>query len=149
MPADFPEAYVLLGCVECEYHYHTSWRPIWRWMRQYGADELVQLRRGYLRKLAASRGEATALGGKLRKRGGDFAELPAGHPALEWMPVRRSRRPWRKDVWVHMRDGRPIPDLDEEREHEPRPQPASLVRWRAGHAARLEIDLRTTVDAIT
>ncbi len=127
MPADFPEVYVLLGCKEVEIYFRTAWVPVYRWMCQYGAKELVQLRRGYLRKLAASKGIAIAAGRKPTIRGGGYDELPAGHPALEWMPVRRSRRPWRDEVWVHMRDGRQKPDLDDENEHAA-PQPVSLAR---------------------
>lgn len=110
MPPDFPEVYVLLGCVGAELHFCTSWRAVYRWMREFGMVELVQLRRGYLRKLAASRGIPNAEGRKPWARSGGYTEMSARDPALEWMPIRRCRRPYRGEVWVNVNGGRPKPD---------------------------------------
>jgi hypothetical protein len=109
MPPDFPEMFVLLGHKTIEEHYVTSWRPVKRWMSEYGEAELIQLRRAYLRKLAASRGQRMVTGRKPGVRFGGFPEMLATDPALAFMPVRQERRAWRKEVWVPF-DGRPKPD---------------------------------------
>lgn len=114
MPPDFPEVFVFLGCMGAELHFRTNGKALQRWLNEYGADRLVQLRRGYLRKVAASQGRVKVSGGPLRTRGCEgYGEMRAGDPALEWMPVRRLRRPFDGDVWVAF-DGRTKPALDED-----------------------------------
>lgn len=114
MPADFPEMFVLLGHKVVEDYYGTSWRVVKRWMRQtLGEAELIGLRRGYLRKVAAAKGLPMAVGCKPGRRIGGIGELQAGDPALEWMPIRRVRRPYRDEVWVRFPDGRPKPCPEE------------------------------------
>lgn len=112
MPPDFPKVYVLIGCKEVELYYGTNGRAVHRWLRECGEAELVQLRRGYLRKLAASKGLLTSPGNKVDVRGGGYTELHSGNPALDWLPVRRLRRPYHGIVWVSPL-GRPKPILDE------------------------------------
>lgn len=112
MPPDFPQLFVLLGHKTIEYYYATNQRAVKRWMREYGEAELIQLRRGYLRKLAASKGINRLCGRKPGKLFGGFAEMSASDPALEWMPVRRVRRPYREEVWVRFPDGRGKPEPD-------------------------------------
>ena len=111
MPPDFPEMFVLLGHKTIEIYYATAQRLVKRWMREYGEAELIQLRRGYLRKLAASRGQPGITGRKPGLRFGGFPEMTSRDPALAWMPVRRLRRPWREEVWVDIA-GRPKPCPD-------------------------------------
>lgn len=110
MPDDFPEMFVLLGHKTIEDHYCAGIGTIKRWMREYGEAELIQTRRGYVRKLAAARGMAMAQGSKPGVHFGGFPEMHAGDPALAWMPIRRLRSPWREEVWVPVNDGRPKPD---------------------------------------
>ena len=110
MPADFPEMFVLLGHKTIEDHYYAGIGTIKRWMREYGEADLIQIRRGYLRKLSASRGFVMTQGRKAGARFGGFPEMHAGDPALAMMPVRQSRRPWREEIWVPVNGGRPKPD---------------------------------------
>jgi hypothetical protein len=115
MPDDFPEMFVLLGHKTIEDHYRTSQRAVKRWMRQYGEEELIQLRRGYLRKLAASRGVTHVTGRRAGLRFGGLPEMRSRddhgriNPALAFMPVRRSRRPYREEVWVPVNGGKAKP----------------------------------------
>lgn len=111
MPADFPEMFVLLGHKTVEDYYSTAWRPVKRWMQQYGEERLIQLRRAYLRKLAAARGRSTSTGRHPGVRFGGFPEMHQGDPALAFMPIRRLRTPYRQEVWVAF-DGRPKPCPD-------------------------------------
>jgi hypothetical protein len=113
MLADFPEKYVLLGCVEAEWHHRASQRTVRRWMHEYNDADLIQLWRSYLRKLAASLGWPTAKGRKPGARFGLFPELSARDPALAWMPVRRCNRAFPADrIWVRFPDARPRPWLE-------------------------------------
>ncbi|WP_277968189.1 hypothetical protein [Sphingomonas echinoides] len=110
MPADFPEMFVLLGHKTIEYHYCAGIGTIKRWMREYGEADLIQVRRGYLRKLYASKGSRTAAGSKPGVRFGGFPEMAAGNPALAMMPVRQARRIWQDEIWVPVNGGKPKPD---------------------------------------
>lgn len=92
MPIDFPEMFVLLGWEAIEDHYQASQRAVRRWMRQVGELDLIARRRGYLRKVYAARGCATAGGRKPGSKAGGLSEAPASDPALAFMPVRRLRR---------------------------------------------------------
>ena len=94
MPADFPEVFVRLGWEAIEDHYQTGQTIIKRWMRQAGEADLIARRRGYVRKLYAARGIPSIVGRKPGAKVGMLAELPGGHPALAFMPVRRLRRPY-------------------------------------------------------
>ena len=98
MPADFPEMFVLLGHKTVEDYYSRAWRPVKRWMQQYGEERLIQLRRAYLRKLAAARGRPTPTGRHPGVRFGGFPEMHQGNPALALMPIRRLRAPYRQEV---------------------------------------------------
>ena len=79
---------VVLGWEAMEDHYQGQQRTVRRWMRQAGAEDLIARRCGYVRKLYAARGMPTAFGSKPKFP----PELPGGHPALAFMPVRRMRR---------------------------------------------------------
>lgn len=110
MPDDFPEMFVLLGHKTIEDHYAAGIGTIKRWMREYGEADLIWLRRSYLRKVAASEGRPIIHGRKPGARFGGFAEMSPRDPALNYMPVRRVRRPYDGDVWVPVNGGRPKPD---------------------------------------
>lgn len=73
-------------------HYGVYQSTIKRWMREAGEAELIERRRGYLRNLYASRGLPNTGGRKPGVRFGGMPEMPARHPALAWMPIRRVRR---------------------------------------------------------
>lgn len=98
MPSDFAEMFPRLGWEEIEEHYRTGQTTIRRWMREVGEAELILKRRAYLRKVYASRGIPTIMGRKPAQRFGGLPEMEAGDPALDWMPVRRLRRPWRGEL---------------------------------------------------
>lgn len=98
MPPDFPEMFPRLGWEAIEDHYSVSQRTIRRWMRQVGEFDLITRRRAYLRKLNASRGIPSIQGRRPGVRFGGIPELPGGHRALAFMPIRRLRRRYEGEI---------------------------------------------------
>lgn len=84
--------FIRLGWEHIEDHYDASQRTIRRWMAQAGEFDLIQRRRGFLRKVFAARGVTNIPGRKPGGRFGGVPEMRAGDPALAFMPVRRLRR---------------------------------------------------------
>ena len=94
MPPDFPDMFVRLGWDAIEDHYDTGQTVVKRWMREAGEQLLIEMRRGYVRKLHAARGFRSVMGCKPGAKFGSMAEMRSDDPALAFMPVRRLRRPY-------------------------------------------------------
>ncbi|MEG3176179.1 hypothetical protein U1872_08065 [Sphingomonas sp. RB3P16] len=90
--------FVMLGWEAIEDHFETGQTVVLRWMREVGEFRLIELRRAYMRKIRAAAGFATITGLKPGRKFGGIPEMRSGDPALEFMPIRRMRRQYERDV---------------------------------------------------
>jgi hypothetical protein len=97
MPQHFPDMFVRLGWEAIEDHYDTGQTVVKRWMREAGEQLLIEMRRGYVRKLHAAR-SFRSMGCKTGAKFGSMAEMRADDPGLAFMPVRRLRRPYCREI---------------------------------------------------
>lgn len=98
MPADFPDQFIRLGWEHIESEYAAAQPTIRRWMGEAGESRLIELRRAFLRKSNAARGIAAISGRRPAERFGGIPEMLAGDPALEWLPIRRLRRGYGREI---------------------------------------------------
>ena len=90
--------FVRLGWAAIEDHYDTGQTVVKRWMREGGEQLLIEMRRGFVRKILAARGFRSVMGCKPGAKFGSMAEMRADDPGLAFMPVRRLRRVYGRPI---------------------------------------------------